>query len=207
MYGTTETLTVTADLAPASDVRSETAGHPLPGVRVRIGEDPHAPHPAGTSGRIWVQSPWVMEGYGFPPEIERADSVDGWWPSPDMGRLDTDGRLTLLGRLDDCVRTGAGHLVNAVEIAAALEGYPGVTDTAVVPLDAPAGLVLGVLVQSPEPLRSSDLRGHLARSLPPWARPRVLETVRELPRLPTGRTDRRACIDLLGKALRRGAAE
>ena len=67
MYGTTETLTVTADLAPASDVRSETAGHPLPGVRVRIGEDPHSPHPAGTSGRIWVQSPWVMEGYGFPP--------------------------------------------------------------------------------------------------------------------------------------------
>ena len=207
MYGTTETLTVTADLAPASDVRSETAGHPLPGVRVRIGEDPHSPHPAGTSGRIWVQSPWVMEGYGFPPEIERADRVDGWWPSPDMGRLDADGRLTLLGRLDDCVRTGAGHLVNAVEIAAALEGYPGVTDTAVVPLDAPAGLVLGVLVQSPEPLRSSDLRGHLARSLPPWARPRVLETVRELPRLATGRTDRRACIDLLGKALRRGAAE
>ena len=124
-----------------------------------------------------------------------------------MGRLDTDGRLTLLGRLDDCIRTGAGHLVNAVEVAAALEGYPGVTDTAVVPLDAPAGLVLGVLVQSPEPLRSSDLRGHLARSLPPWARPRVLETVRELPRLATGRTDRRACIDLLDKVLRREATE
>jgi acyl-CoA synthetase (AMP-forming)/AMP-acid ligase II len=67
--------------------------------------------------------------------------------------------------------------------------------------------VLGVLVQSPEPLRPSDLRGHLARSLPPWARPRVLETVRELPRLATGRTDRRACIELLGKALHRGTGE
>src|SRR5262245_11810150 len=59
LYGTTETLTVTGDLAPAPEVRSETAGHPLPGVRVRVGDDPEAPHSAGTSGRIWVRSPWA----------------------------------------------------------------------------------------------------------------------------------------------------
>lgn len=206
MYGTTETLTVTVDLAPGSSVRFETAGRPLPGVAVRIGDDPTAPAPTGHTGRIWVRSPWTMEGYGFPPRLDRDGIVDGWWASPDVGRVDEQGYLTLAGRLDDCIRTGAGHVINPAEIAALLEGHEGVTDAAVVPLETPAGPVLGVLVQSAAPLRSSDLRGHLARSLPPWARPRVLETVRELPRLSTGRTDRRACIEILGRALRRGDA-
>jgi acyl-CoA synthetase (AMP-forming)/AMP-acid ligase II len=203
LYGTTETLTVTADLAPGPEVRFETIGRPLPGVSVRIGADPHAPSPSAEAGRIWVRSPWIMEGYGFPPDLDREGIVDGWWPSPDIARHDEQGYLTLAGRLDDWIRTGAGHIVNPAEIAALLESYPGVTDAAVVPLDTPAGPVLGALVQSAEPLRPSDLRGHLSRSLPPWARPRVLEAVREFPRLSTGRTDRRACIEILGRALRR----
>jgi acyl-coenzyme A synthetase/AMP-(fatty) acid ligase len=128
--------------------------------------------------------------------------VDGWWRSPDVGRLDGDGYLTLSGRADDCLRTGAGHLVNPADVAAALEGYPGVTDVAVVPIEAAAGSVLGVLVQNQEPLSLYDLRGHLMRRLPPWSQPRVLEAVPELPRLPSGRIDRRACIALLEKTVR-----
>lgn len=207
MYGTTETLTVAVDLAPSSEVRFETAGRPLPGVVVGIGDDPRTPRCAGQPGRIWVRSPWIMEGYGFPPELEQDGIGGGWWPSPDIGRLDEHGTLTLEGRLDDWIRTSAGHVINPAEIAALLEAYPGVTDTAVLPLETPAGPVLGVLVQSPEPLRSIELRGHLSRSLPSWARPRVLETVREFPRLSSGRTDRRACIEILGKALRRDNAQ
>jgi long-chain acyl-CoA synthetase len=202
MYGTTETLTVTVDLAPAADVRFETAGRPLLGVSVRIGDDPEAPAAPGVPGRIWVRSPWIMDGYGFPPHVERQTTGDGWWASPDIGRVDEHGALTLLGRRDDWIRTGAGHMINPAEIAALVEQYPGVTDAAVVPLESAAGSVVGVLVQSAGPLAPDALRSHLARGLPPWARPRVLETVRELPRLASGRTDRRACIELLARALR-----
>jgi len=153
-----------------------------------------------------VRTPWPMEGYGFPPDLERGDDVDGWWPSPDVGQVGAGGTLTLLGRLDDCIRTGASHVVNPAEVASALEGFPGVTDAAVVPLDTPAGPVLGVLVEGTEALRTAELRSHLAASLPPWSRPRVLDTIRELPRLPTGRMDRRACIEILDRTFRRDGA-
>lgn len=202
VYGTTETVQVTVDVGP-DPVRSETAGRPLPGVAVRIGDDPRAPHPTGTPGTIWVKSAWMMEGYGFPPDVACDEMVDGWWRSPDVGRLDEGGYLILSGRRDDCIRTGAGHLVNPAEVAAALEGYPGVTDVAVVPIEAGAGPMLGVLVQNQQPLSLYELRGHLMQHLPPWSQPRVLEAVPELPRLPSGRIDRRACISMLEKFVQR----
>lgn len=195
IYGTTEMLTVTADVG-SGPPHADTAGPPLPGVSLHVGDAPDASSPAGTSGRIWVSSAWPMEGYGFPPAL-RTDIVDGWWPSPDVGRVDAAGVLTLSGRVDDCIKTGAGQLVHPAEIAAVLEAVEGVTDVAVVPVEAGAGAVLGAVVQSDRPLDGSRLRRALADALPPWAQPRVLEVVGALPRLASGRTDRRACIALL----------
>jgi long-chain acyl-CoA synthetase len=203
-YGSTETGSISVDVAPASEVRSDTTGRPVPGVRLCIG-DPRAPYPAGTLGRIWVSSPqYLMQGYGFPPDLEPPETVNGWWATPDVGSLDATGSLTIAGRLDDCFRTDAGHLVNPGAVAAALEGYPGITDSAVVPIATSAGPVLGVLVQSATRVTPGELRGHLLRSVPAWSQPRVVETTDALPRLANGRIDRRACITLLETSLARG---
>jgi O-succinylbenzoic acid--CoA ligase len=91
--------------------------------------------------------------------------------------------------------------VNPAAIAAAVEAYPAVIEAAVVPLDTATGRVMGVLVESAVTLSVGALREHLARSLPPWSRPRVIETTRALPRLSSGRLDRRACIAILGTGL------
>ena len=206
-YGTTETGTIAVDWVPAERVRSDTAGRVLTGVDVRIGDDPRAPVPASCSGRIWLSTPaYMMAGYGFPPDLEPPETVDGWWGTPDIGTLDARGSLAVSGRLDDCFRTSAGHLVDPASVAAALEGYPSVIDTAVVPLATPTGPALGVLIESAAPLRASDLRGHLARSLPVWSRPRVIETTAALPRLSSGRIDRRACIAILETSLSSGGS-
>jgi len=207
LYGTTEIGTVTLDSAPDAEVCSETAGRPFPGVEVRIGDDPRAPLSPGRLGRIWLWCPRsLMQGYGFPPHLEPPNLVEGWWPTPDVGVLDERGYLTVAGRLDDCVKTAAGHLVNAAEVAALLEQYPGVREVAVVPLETAAGPVLGVLMESAEALGFVELRRHLARSLPPWSQPRVLETAPALPRLESGRVDRLACIEILQTRLSRGEA-
>jgi acyl-CoA synthetase (AMP-forming)/AMP-acid ligase II len=204
-YGTTETGTIAVDGVPAERVRSETAGRPLAGVEVRIGDDPRVPVPASSPGRIWLSTPaYMMDGYGFPPVLQSPETVDGWWGTPDVGALDARGSLAVSGRLDDCFRTNAGHLVDPGSVAAALEGYPSVIDAAVVPLATSAGPALGVLIESPSTLRASELRGHLARSLPIWSRPRVIETTAALPRLSSGRIDRRACIAILEKSLSSG---
>ena len=201
-YGTTETGSIAVDGAPSEHVRSDTAGRPLAGVDVRIGDDPRVPLQAGHAGRIWLSTPaYMMDGYGFPPDLDLPETVDGWWGTPDVGVLDDRGALVVSGRLDDCFRTNAGHLVDPASVAAALDGYPSVIDTAVVPLVTLTGPALGVLIESTAPLRMTDLRGHLARSLPVWSRPRVIETISALPRLSNGRIDRRACIALLEKAL------
>lgn len=201
LYGTTETLTITADLAPDRDVRSHTAGRLLSGVTMRIGETPDAPVAAGESGRIWVRSPALAEGYGFAGALASLDSRDGWWASPDAGRMDTDGTLTLLGRLDDYVRTGSGQLVNPRTISDILESHAAVTEAVVGPVETPTGAIVGALVQASSPLHANDLRRHLAASLPRWAQPRIIDVVQELPRLPNGRPDRGACLEQLQAAL------
>lgn len=194
LYGTTETGAVTMDAAPADLVRPETAGRPLPGVRVRIGDDPRTPLPAGTPGRVWVSSPGCTPGYGFPPELEPPPSIGEWWASPDVGELDGDGYLTLAGRMDDCVRTGAGHVMSTAVIASALETHPRIAEAIVVPIGRATEPVLAALIECVGVLDMDEVREHLARTLPPWSQPRVLVQVHALPRLPSGKPDRLACI-------------
>lgn len=194
-YGTTETGTIALDAASAAGVRSDTAGRPMPGVAVRIGDDPRVLLPAGTAGRICLSTPeYMMDGYGFPPRLEPPEMIDGWWGTPDMGTLDADGHLTVSGRVDDCFRTDAGRIVSPASVAAALDGYPGVIETAVVPLAGSTGPVLRILVESDRQMSATDLRWHLSRSLPAWSQPRIIETTDAIPRLSSGRIDRRASI-------------
>jgi acyl-CoA synthetase (AMP-forming)/AMP-acid ligase II len=145
---------------------------------------------------VWVSSPGCAEGYGFPPELQPLLSA-GWWPSPDVGQFDGEGYLTLAGRLDDCIRTSAGHVVNPAVVAEILEAYPGIAEALVFPLGPTVKPVLAALLESPQPLDIDDVQAHLARRLPPWSRPRVLDQARALPRLPSGKPDRMACIAML----------
>ena len=198
IYGTTETGSIAVDGGPVEAVRSETAGRLLPGVEVRIGDDPRAPLREGAVGRIWVSAPdFLMDGYGVPPDLDPPDTVDGWWGTPDVGVLEGDGRLVLAGRLDDCIRTAAGHLVSASSIADALDEDADVVEAAVVPLAGRGGATFGVLAECGPTVTEPELRRRLAHRLPGWSQPRVVATTGALPRLDNGRIDRRACIAIL----------
>ena len=196
-YGITESGHVTVDASSPEEVRSETVGRPMPGVEVRVGDDPAAPLPPGGTGRIWIKSPWYMEGYGFPPSLEPGRDRGGWRESADLGQLDEAGYLTLRGRVDDCVVTGGGYLVNLAQVAEALASCAEVTEAAVLSLDSRTGPVIAALIESAVPLDPETLRQHASRLLPPWSHPRVLRFTRELPRLPGGKIDRQACLGLL----------
>ena len=196
-YSSTETGPVAYDDAPPSAVRRETVGRPLRGVEICVGDHPTSPLTLGEIGRIWLRNSWQMAGYGFPPLVERPGDVDGWWPTRDLGSLEADGHLTLRGRVDDCIRTRENRLVNLTAVATAILEIPGVTDVAVVPLDSHAGATFGAVVQCGPSLALTAVRTSLADVLPPSSWPRVVETVRALPRLSNGKADRRACITRL----------
>jgi O-succinylbenzoic acid--CoA ligase len=167
-------------------------------VDVRIGDHPDESSPAGENGRIWVRSPWQMAGYGFPPAVERPDVVDGWWPTRDLGRLDPDGRLILTGRIDDCIRTREGRLVNLASVAGSLRAAAGVRDVAVVPIQGSAGTSFGAVLECEPSVTLTDLKQRLSDEMPPWAWPRAMAIVPSLPRLPNGKPDRRSCCAMLG---------
>jgi acyl-CoA synthetase (AMP-forming)/AMP-acid ligase II len=196
LYGTTETGGVTVEAGAPEDLCPGSSGTPLPGMEIAVGDDPRRPLEAGAPGRVWIRGPGCAAGYGFPPRVDAGGTVDGWWPSPDIGRLGADGSLSLLGRADDCIRTASGHLVSPSAVAGALEAYPGVSEALVVPLGTADDPAVAAVVETAAAVPAAALREHLARALPPWSRPRHIAQTRALPRLASGKPDRRACIAL-----------
>lgn len=201
-YSSSETGPISVDHGPADGVRPDRVGPPLQGVEVLIGEHPAIPLPAGATGRIWVRSPWDMVGYGFSFDRVRQNKVDGWWPTEDVGCLDDSGYIGLAGRLDDCIRTREGHLVNLAGIAGQLREVSGITEAAVLPIDGSSGASFGAVVECTSSLSPEVLRRRIANALPAWALPRNLALVDSMPRLASGRPDRRACLALLSTQAR-----
>jgi O-succinylbenzoic acid--CoA ligase len=196
-YSSSETGVIAVDAAPDDDVRWDAVGRLLPDVDVRLGDEPSMPVPTGAVGRVWVRSPWLFGGYGVPPNLDRPGMVDGFWPTRDLARFDADGRLSLCGRMDDCIRTREGRLVDLAAIAARLRAVPDVLEVLVLPMSADVGSSYGAVVQSIDGVSADALRRDIAAALPPSFLPRHLTVVPELPRLPNGKPDRLACAALL----------
>ena len=197
-YASSETGPIALDNRPASDVRPDTVGRPVSGVEVIIGDHPTAPVPTGQTGRVWVRSPYQMAGYGFPPDVQRPGDVNGWWPTRDLASFRADGQLVLAGRLDDCIRTRDGRLVNLAAVADMLRESPHVRAVVVLPLEGPSGATFGAVLECDASIAHSTLQTQLSEALPPWARPRRMAIVPALPKLPNGKPDRLACRAALG---------
>jgi o-succinylbenzoate---CoA ligase len=109
---------------------SETAGGcvydglPLDGVAVATGGD----------GRVRIAGPTLFDGYEGDPGLTAETLVDGWYLTADAGRLDEDGRLHVLGRLDDVVVSG-GVNVPLPAVARRLRAHPDVTEVEVLGVD------------------------------------------------------------------------
>jgi acyl-coenzyme A synthetase/AMP-(fatty) acid ligase len=108
-------------------------GKPLPGVEIQVASAAGAPLPVGQQGSVWVRSAGVSADVVPPVRLRRRGddipigrcSADGWLRTGDSGRLDQDGRLTLLGREDDLVKID-GRRVALGEVEGCLEAFANV---------------------------------------------------------------------------------
>lgn len=203
-YGSSELGTVTTDTAQPDAIRPGTVGRPLPGVEIRIGDDPASPGPAGVLGPIWARTPWQMAGYGYPPDVKPGSTAGGWTATGDVGVQDAAGYLTLLGRSDECFKTAAGHLVRPTAIVDALARHPEMRDAIVVPVSTGRGLLVGALVEGDPRLDPKEVRRHAAGMLPWWWCPHVVVVSPELPRGPGGKLDRHVARRRLEDAMAPG---
>ena len=174
---------------------SETAGgcvydgRPLTGVGVEVD--------AG-DGRITLGGPTVFSGYRLRPDLTAAALVDGRLPTQDRGRW-RDGRLEVLGRVDDVVISG-GLNVDLAEVEQRARAWPRLAghEVAVLGLGDPEwGTKIIAVTESPGTL--AELRDFLLTTLPAYAAPRELVRVDPLPRLSSGKIDRRALRSQLQK--------
>ena len=176
---------------------SETAGgcvydgHPLDGVAVAI----------GTDGRIRIGGPTLFEGYVGDPELTASTLVDGWYLTADAGRLGEDGRLQVLGRLDDVVVSG-GVNVPLPAVARRLREHPAVEVAEVLGVeDAEWGhrVVAFLVGDDVGAVELEEVRDWVGEAHPrSWA-PRQVVALEALPLLDNGKVDRRALVTRAGE--------
>ncbi|MBI3140524.1 MAG: AMP-binding protein, partial [Rhodocyclales bacterium] len=181
-YGMSECAAQMATLLrPAAGAwREGLVGAPLAGFDVAIGGD----------GRIRLRGPQVMRGYLNPELRPGLGLEEGWFVTSDLGALDGEGRLTVLGRADDVFVTG-GVNVHPLEVESCLAACPGVTDVAVTALPDPVwgDLLVALIVGSCTPER---VREWGRERLAPAQRPRRVLAVARLPRNAMGKLERAA---------------
>lgn len=143
------------------------------------------------SGRLLVTGPMLFDGYDGDPELTAEALVDGWFRTSDAARIDEDGRLHVLGRLDDIVVTG-GVNVPGPAVAARLREHPQVAEVEVLGVpDAEWGNRLVAFVVPTGGVPGLDqLREFVADTHPrSWA-PRQVVVLSSVPMLAQGKPDR-----------------
>jgi malonyl-CoA/methylmalonyl-CoA synthetase len=194
-YGMSETTMLTSNPCRESDGprKGGTVGRPLPGVDLRIVDDSGQTLPGGEVGGIQVRGPNVFAGYWRMPEKTAEEfTPDGWFKTGDVGRIDADGYVSIVGRSKDLVITG-GYNVYPAEVEAVLNELPGVLESAIIGVPHPdfGEAVVGVLVARPgQALAPADLITRLKTRIAAFKVPKALFVVDELPRNTMGKVQK-----------------
>jgi acyl-CoA synthetase (AMP-forming)/AMP-acid ligase II len=186
-YGMTEFGAVTALPMGDGGRHLGSVGVPLPGVEIRIVGPEDQTLPTGEVGEVTIRGTGAARSYAGKHAPADDPWVDGWLRSGDLGSLDADGHLWIVGRQKEIIIRG-GHNVVPGEVEAALFEHPAVTEAAVSGVAHP---VLGEDVAAWVVLRDSthtdELRTFLLDRLADYKVPRRITVVTALPRNESGK--------------------
>ncbi|MFF8818954.1 MULTISPECIES: acetate--CoA ligase, partial [Leucobacter] len=178
-----------------------------PGISIAVVDDEGNPVENGQGGLLVVERPWpsmVRNVWGDPQRF-----IDTYWDkfgdkyfAGDGARLDEDGDIWFLGRVDDVMNV-SGHRLSTTEIESALVGHHAVAEAAVVGADDETtgqAVVAFVILKSQQHLiteaeAEQELRSHVASHIGAIARPRNVYVVNELPKTRSGKIMRRLLKD------------
>nr|WP_274323899.1 class I adenylate-forming enzyme family protein [Halosimplex aquaticum] len=208
-YGMTETASQVATATPdESRSHPDTVGRPLRNTTVTViesGDDGHSPVDPGESGELVVAGPTVTPGYLDAQQTAAAFGEAGFHTG-DLGYADEDGRLWVVGRVDDAVVTG-GENVHPARVADAIREIDGIDDAAVTGLpDEEWGERVAALVVPAEDstgstaLTAAAVREGARERLADFAVPKTVAFADELPRTHSGTVDRDGVRERLAAA-------
>ncbi len=185
---------------------------PLPGISALVVDEEGKPVQRGeteANGYLVLDQPWPSMLRGIWGDMDRYRATyweryasQGWYFAGDGAKLDTDGDLWVLGRVDDVMNV-SGHRISTAEVESALVGHAGVAEAAVVGAsDATTGqgivafVILTAEAEDTGAALVDELKAEVSREISPIARPREIHVVPELPKTRSGKIMRRLLRDV-----------
>jgi malonyl-CoA/methylmalonyl-CoA synthetase len=204
-YGMSETAMLTSNpyapdkrYAKQSERRGGTVGFPLPDVLLRVMGDGGQQLPIGEIGGIQVNGPNVFKGYWRMPEKTAEEfTVDGYFKTGDVGKVDDRGYVTIVGRSKDLIISG-GYNVYPAEIEGYINEMKGVAESAVVGVPHPDFGEVGVAVviaKSGASIQPEVVLAELKAKLANFKIPKRCFVVAELPRNTMGKVQKNLLRD------------
>ncbi|HWA50022.1 MAG TPA: AMP-binding protein [Dongiaceae bacterium] len=203
-WGLTESTTSVTFTEPGDDldILAHSVGRPAPPHALRIVDEADNALPVGESGEVLVRGPCVMAGYYRQPAATAATmTADGWLRSGDLGRIDADGRLSLVGRIKDMFKSG-GYNVYPREVEIVLESHPSIALAIVVAVPDPVYYEVGCAYLVCKPgcrVEEGDVVAFCRTRLANYKLPKYIRFREELPMLSIGKVDK---VALRTEALR-----
>jgi len=183
-YGMTETCMLTSNPL-VGERRPGTVGPALPGVELRLTAD--------TPGGIEVRGPNVFDGYWRRPELKATEfTEDGWFKTGDLGLIDADGYVEIVGRSKDLIISG-GLNVYPKEIELLLDSLPGIAESAVIGIADPdfgESVIAVVVLDDTERVTPDSIRMAAREHLAGYKVPKRVIVVDALPRNAMGKVEK-----------------
>ena len=200
LYGMTEapiSSYLTPRLAASLEEARSSVGFAVPGCEIRISDGTGSFAEPRAVGEVIIRGSHVMKGYWRDEEATRSALRDGWLHTGDLGTLAEDGRLEIVGRIKDVIRSGAQSIVPA-EVEDVLFSHPAVEDVAVLGLpDEEWGEIVAAFVvrKARIEITGQDLDEFCRSRLAGFKRPRAFRFVSRIPRSHYGKPQRAVLLD------------
>ncbi len=195
---------------PITPLKPGSATKPFFGIEVGIVDEEGNEVAPGEEGKLVIKAPWPGMARTILRDPERYVNTywkdyekQGWYKAGDSARIDEDGYIWIIGRIDDVIKV-SGYRLGTAEIESALVSHPAVSEAAAIGLPhqlkghAIHTFVILKTGQQPSPELAEELREHVAKEIGPIARPEAVNFVDSLPKTRSGKIMRRV---LKAKAL------
>ena len=189
-------------LPGATTLKPGSATFALPGIGMEVVDD-ECRHVDKGGGYLTLTQPWPAMLRGIWKDPERFQDAywsrfEGRYFAGDGCKLDDDGYIWLLGRVDDVMNV-SGHRISTTEVESALVSHPAVAEAAVVGAnDATTGqaIMAYVILRTGFDVTENDLRNHVAKEIGAIAKPKAIFFTPDLPKTRSGKIMRRLLRDV-----------
>ncbi|WP_420264172.1 class I adenylate-forming enzyme family protein [Candidatus Magnetominusculus dajiuhuensis] len=200
VWGSTETTGIAIANTPLSYRLDGSMGRPCPYYEIKVLKENDTEAQTGETGELLFKGPGVISGYMEGSELPL---VDGWYYSGDLGFKDRDGFFYFTDRKSGLLKV-AGLKVYPMQVELALLSHPAIKEAAVIGVedklrgDIPAAFVI---LKEGSLITEGEISRYCNKNMAHYMIPRKVKIVEELPRIGSGKVDKRQLKQLEGKIL------